>query len=87
MHWLSPDGSEMADRHWGDDGLQAFGMQIGNDRVEGDRLLILFNAGEGPCDFRLAPVIGGVWRPVFDTGEPTGTAPPEAVIVYRVAVV
>ncbi len=76
VHWLSPDGTEMAGRHWGDDGLTVFGMQIGNDRIEGDRLLILFNAGEDACDFRLDPVIGGVWVPVFDTGEATGTARP-----------
>ena len=78
VHWLSPDGTEMAGSHWGDDGLTVFGMQIGNDGIEGDRLLILFNAGEKPCDFRLAPVIGGAWRPVFDTGEATGAVRPDA---------
>ena len=34
MHWLAPEGTEMEERHWADDGLQVFGMQIGND---GDR--------------------------------------------------
>ena len=77
VHWLAPEGTEMENRHWADNGLQVFGMQIGNDGA-GDRLLLLFNAGEGACDFRLAPVIGGPWQPVFDTGEPTGTVPPGA---------
>ncbi len=28
VHWLSPEGIEMEVRHWSDDGLQVFGMQI-----------------------------------------------------------
>ena len=68
----------MGDRHWSDDGLQVFGMQIGNDGGPGDRLLMLFNAGEGACTFHLAPVIGGPWQPAFDTGEPEGALPPDA---------
>jgi len=77
VHWLAPEGTEMENRHWADDGLQVFGMQIGNDGA-GDRLLLLFNAAEGARDFRLAPVIGGPWQPVFDTGAATGTVPPGA---------
>ena len=38
---------------------------------------MLFNAGEGPCDFRLAPVIGGPWMPVFGTAAPDGALPPD----------
>jgi glycogen operon protein len=78
VHWLAPEGTEMENRHWADDGLQVFGMQIGNDGRAGDRLLLLFNAGLEPVDFRLAPVIGGPWHPVFDTGETEGTVPPGA---------
>jgi isoamylase len=78
VHWLSPEGTEMGDRHWSDDGLQVFGMQIGNDGGPGDRLLMLFNAGEGAVTFRLAPVVGGPWRAVFDTGAPEGVLPPDA---------
>ena len=76
MHWLAPEGTEMEQHHWADDGLQVFGMQIGNDGRAGDRLLILFNAGEGARAFRLAPVIGGPWHPAFDTTEATGAVPP-----------
>ena len=77
VHWLAPEGTEMENHHWADDGLQVFGMQIGNDG-DGDRLLLLFNAGVEPLDFRLAPVIGGPWQPAFDTGEAAGTVPPGA---------
>ncbi len=80
VHWLCPEGAEMEGIHWGDDGLRVFGMQIGNDRVEADRLLILFNAGTEDVPFRLAPIVGGPWRPALDTTEPTGAphrdAPP-----------
>jgi isoamylase len=78
VHWLSPDGREMDGEDWGDAGRQVFGMQIGNDAEIGDRLLLLFNAGPEPCSFRIAPVVGGPWRPVFDTAEETGTVPPGA---------
>ena len=72
VHWLSPCGAEMDDAAWADDGRQAFGMQIGNDLPEADRLLVLVNAAEGACDFTLAPVVGGPWSVVFDTTRPTG---------------
>ena len=72
VHWLSPDGTEMNGEAWSEDERQAFGMQIGNDAEAGDRLLLLFNAAEEPCRFGLAPVIGGPWRPVFDTAVETG---------------
>ena len=75
VHWLAPGGTEMADEDWGDDGRQAFGMQIGNDLPQADRLLILVNAADSPCDFTLAPVIGGPWSLVFDTTKPTGAVP------------
>ena len=72
VHWLSPAGAEMAGADWADEGRRAFGMQIGNEIVEGDRLLVLVNGAETACEFRLAPVVGGPWRPAFDTTEATG---------------
>ena len=72
VHWLSPDGTEMDGAAWGEDGRQAFGMQIGNDGEAGQRLLILFNAAETACSFRIAPDVGGPWRVVFDTARETG---------------
>ncbi|WP_430910241.1 glycogen debranching protein GlgX [Methylobacterium sp. sgz302541] len=77
VHWLSPAGTEMNDGDWSDDGRRAFGMQIGNDGGGGDRILVLVNGAETPCDFRLAPVIDGPWTPVLDTTLPEG-CPPDA---------
>jgi glycogen operon protein len=77
VHWLCPEGGEMEGHHWGDDGLRVFGMQIGNDRVEADRLLILLNAGEGDVLFHLAPIVGGPWRLAFDTTRSTGAPSPD----------
>ena len=75
VHWLSPCGAEMDSDAWGDQARRAFGMQIGNDLDHG-RILILMNADPAPCDFRLSAVIGGPWRPVFDTTTRIGAVPP-----------
>jgi len=75
VHWLSPCGAEMDGSAWADAGRQAFGMQIGNDLPDADRLLILVNAAESPCDFTFAPVIDGPWSLVFDTTRATGMVP------------
>ncbi|KQT90400.1 glycogen debranching protein GlgX [Methylobacterium sp. Leaf466] len=72
VHWLSPNGEEMDARDWGDDNRQTFGMQIGNDLPEADRLLVLVNAAEAACDFTLALVVGGPWVAIFDTTRPIG---------------
>lgn len=73
VHWLCPNGEEMDTTDWSDDGRQVFGMQIGNDLPEADRLLVLVNAGENPCDFTLATVIGGPWVVIFDTTRANGS--------------
>jgi glycogen operon protein len=75
VHWLSPCGAEMDGGAWADADRQAFGMQIGNDLPDADRLLILVNAAETPCDFTFAPVIDGPWSLVFDTTRATGSVP------------
>ncbi len=77
VHWLAPDGTEMDGFAWSDDGRQAFGMQIGNEIEGAERVLVLMNAAETPCNFALAPVIGGPWRQVFDTRLATGLVPPK----------
>ncbi|MGU3538206.1 glycogen debranching protein GlgX [Methylobacterium sp. A54F] len=82
VHWLDPEGREMAGDAWGDAGRRCFGMQIGNDLTDGDRLLVLLNAGETPCDFRLSPVIGGPWSPIFDTARATGSVPEAERLAY-----
>ncbi|KQP35088.1 glycogen debranching protein GlgX [Methylobacterium sp. Leaf100] len=75
VHWLSPCGAEMDGAAWADDGRQTFGMQIGNDLPDADRLLLLVNAAESPCDFTLAPIIDGPWSLMFDTTRATGAVP------------
>lgn len=75
VHWLAPGGTEMRDGDWADSDRQAFGMQIGNDLPQADRLLILVNAAEEPCDFTLAPIIGGPWTAIFETTRMTGAVP------------
>ena len=76
VHWLSPDGTEMDGEAWSDGDRRTFGMQIGNDAEAGDRLLLLFNAAEEPCAFRLASIVGGPWRPLFDTALESGSVLP-----------
>jgi isoamylase len=76
VHWLAPDGSEMGDGAWGDAERRCIGMQIGNETAHGERLLVLINADAAARDFALSPVVGGPWRPVFDTALPTGAVPP-----------
>ncbi len=75
VHWLSPCGAEMDGGAWADGERQSFGMQIGNDLPDADRLLILINAADAPCDFTFAPVIDGPWSLVFDTTRATGSVP------------
>ena len=43
-------------------------MQIGNDGLPGDRVLLLFNAGDEACDFRLPPSFPcTAFRPIFSS--------------------
>ena len=86
VHWLSPCGAEMDAEAWADESRRAFGMQIGNDLDHG-RILILINADPEPCSFRLAAVVGGPWRPVFDTTAATGAVAPDAAAHAATAVV
>ncbi|MCE4223751.1 glycogen debranching protein GlgX [Methylobacterium sp. C25] len=79
VHWLSPDGTEMDGAAWDDAGRKDFGMQIGNDIEGAQRVLVLMNAAESPCEFRLARAIGGPWRRVFDTTLAVGTVPPNTI--------
>jgi glycogen operon protein len=79
VHWLSPDGTEMDGSAWADGARQAFGMQIGNDIEGAQRVLVLINAAETPCEFRLVRAIGGPWRRVFDTTLASGAFPPNTI--------
>ncbi len=89
LTWFRPDGAEMTDAEWQDAKLSALGLRLAGDaidehdprgnRIVGDTLLILLNAGVEPVDFRL-PGNGRSaavrWQPLLDTAEPTVTERP-----------
>jgi isoamylase len=79
--WLKPDGSEFTEGDWHDPECRALGMFVlgeANDEVDergrpiqGDSLLLLLNAGERPCHFRLPqPPAPGAWQQTINTARP-----------------
>ena len=79
--WLRPDGEEMSDEDWNNETVRALAVWLAgtaadlvddrNKRIVGDTLLLLFNPGDEPVRFRLAPT--GVrisWALVLDTSRP-----------------
>ena len=74
--WLHPEGREMAEGDWGDEGLRLFGLDW--RPPEGPRLLILLNAGDD-ATFRLPE---GAWRLRLDSarGEPGCEEPAEGEV-------
>ncbi len=77
LSWLCPTGGEMSDEEWNDPQTRCLGLWMAGDasltdekghRVADDNLLILLNAGDHPCDFRLpAARPTGHWLLEFDT--------------------
>jgi len=68
VHWLAPEGREMADADWNDPERRTFGMQLGNDASDGRRLLLLLNASPERVKFQLGKEIPAErWVQVFDT--------------------
>ena len=61
--WLRPDGGEMKPEDWEDPKRRVLGMLVEGEAseqvdergrpIQGDTLLVLFNAGNRPCHFRL----------------------------------
>ena len=45
VYWLAPEGREMTIEDWADGMRRALGMQFGNDAPDGQRFLLLVNAG------------------------------------------
>jgi glycogen operon protein len=72
--WLTCAGGEMSAEDWADDNGRAFGMLIdvahGENNTERDVVLLAFNGGHEPCEFRL-PVApnGNPWRRILDTAD------------------
>jgi isoamylase len=71
--WLAPEGREMSRDDWNDTERRSFGIQLGNDAPDRQRLLLLLNASEKPVDFTLSRDLpGGPWVEIFDTGRAEG---------------
>src|SRR4029077_9134464 len=74
--WLGPDGRELTDEDWRRSDAHALGMLLHgeasdelDDRgrpVPAETLLVLVNAGAGPCVFTLPAM--GAWKTLVDTG-------------------
>ena len=85
--WFRPDGEEMTAEDWAHPHARAIGMLLGGDaiptldrqgeRIVGDTLLVLINAGPDPMAFVLPEgASGGAWEVVIDT---RAAAPPPAM--------
>jgi glycogen operon protein len=79
--WLQPSGREMTDRHWASgrvsslavllDGRAMDDLDEEGDRLQGDTLLLLFNAHPEPVSFKLATFTAGKrWSLALDTARP-----------------
>jgi glycogen operon protein len=68
IYWLAPEGREMEAADWTDPARHALGVQIGNDSLDGWRLLVLFNAAPEPISFALcADFPSRYWAEVLNT--------------------
>ena len=79
--WLDPSGREMTDETWNSPDVRCLGVRLNGDaidevdergeRIVGDTLLILLNAGEEAVPFSL-PETGPTerWETLIDTADP-----------------
>ncbi|HOC18138.1 MAG TPA: glycogen debranching protein GlgX [Vicinamibacterales bacterium] len=76
--WFAPDGGEMADEAWTSSLARALGVRLAGDaiderdergeRITGDTLVLLLNAGDADVPFKLPPVAARChWEVVFDS--------------------
>jgi glycogen operon protein len=72
VYWLAPEGREMTPEDWEDGMRRALGVQLGNDARDGQRFLVLLNAGPEAVEFGLPSRLPGRWVQVFDTALPDG---------------
>jgi glycogen operon protein len=79
--WLDPAGVEMTDETWNSPDVRALGVRLNGDaiqevnergeRIVGDTLLLMLNAGDRTCTFVLpatAPIER--WDTLLDTSDP-----------------
>ena len=79
--WLDPEGQEMTDSVWQNDGVRCLAVLLAGDtidevdergeRIEGDTLLLMFNVHDVPMQFTL-PVhrSGHPWERMVETADP-----------------
>ncbi|MGK2966452.1 MAG: glycogen debranching protein GlgX [Tepidiformaceae bacterium] len=81
ISWLQPDGKEMGDEAWNDEGVRALAVWLAGaaadvrdergNRIVGDTMVILLNSFDGDLEFRLPPALAGKrWEFVLDTARP-----------------
>jgi glycogen operon protein len=82
LTWVRPDGQEMTDADWGDEGSHVLGMLVhgrATDEVDergrpiyGDTLLLLLNGGNRSRFFALPSLAEGpgVWQELVNTARP-----------------
>jgi isoamylase len=86
--WLKPDGGEMGDEDWNDEGRRALGMWLHGEQIpETDErgqplrdasFLGIFNAAHEPVEFKLPdPGPGPGWIVEIDTAHENGEPPAE----------
>ncbi|MBN1238989.1 MAG: glycogen debranching protein GlgX [Gammaproteobacteria bacterium] len=90
VHWLTPDGTEMAEENWLDPFARCLGLLFsGNGSAEVDRygrpleddeFLLMLNAHYEAIEFRLPERGAAGWEAIIDTARHLGpTAPSDAV--------
>ena len=79
--WLDPTGAEMTDDMWNSPEVRGLGVRLNGDaiqevnergeRIVGDSLLVIFNAGDQPLSFVLPPTAPSErWDTLVDTADP-----------------
>ncbi|MCC6982126.1 MAG: glycogen debranching protein GlgX [Bauldia sp.] len=74
VYWLAPEGRELDHEDWADGERRAVGAQLGNDCKDGQRFLLLMNAGRNRVEFSLPNSLpGGPWVEMLNTAVAEGT--------------
>ncbi|MFI4994513.1 MAG: glycogen debranching protein GlgX [Hyphomicrobiales bacterium] len=81
VEWLNSGGGNQTEEHWEDVAAACIGLHLRaaqvpdeeNRKARPDEVIIVFNAHDGPVDFKLPKRKGG-WRVVLDPNEPDAIA-------------
>lgn len=79
IQWLNPEGRTMREEHWHEHHNQLLGYLLtepaGEDGLPARHLLVIFNAGEHSCEFRLPAVPEQDWYLFADTARDSHAGP------------